>query len=238
MASEVMVRMDGVLVLVIVGCAPEVDVPAEVGDVGLVASTLVQCRFCHGDTFANHDARTDDPMSLVDTPSVDDPAIPYVTAGDPMRSMVYLKMSGAHAILGLPGDVMVPSDAGVQIAPEEVDRVRSWILGANDVLSMPPWLGDVSTAQAMVDRECVSCHLAEGEVDLSDLEALVDVAGEHLLGFPLVAPGQPWASGVYRVVVRDHAIWGRPERGAWGPEEARAMWGGLTSVPPPTRTPR
>jgi hypothetical protein len=110
------------------GSSEETAIP-EVFFPEVLAIIQAEC-FCHISPMPSGMLDLRDDMayaSLVDTPSVQVPAVARVTPGDPDNSYLYLKLLGEQASVGGGGTRM--PQGGTMLPDQQLDLVRYWILG-------------------------------------------------------------------------------------------------------------
>lgn len=173
--------------------------PARVGDPEATRQLFAErCTGCH----ATIDGiPMDDPMALVGAPGPR--GLAWIEPGDPTASALYLKVTGAHREHGHTGEIMPPTPSGIVMPEDGAAILRAFIVD-DDVVPEESRLGSDVDARSVIDRHCAECHDGTNQVDLSDPRSLAGVQS-FILPYPLVEPGRPWRSSLYRMAL-DHEV--------------------------------
>ncbi|HMV69043.1 MAG TPA: hypothetical protein PKA64_19505 [Myxococcota bacterium] len=141
---------------------------------GVRAIFDASCTSCHGAAaLGGLDLATDPYRAVVGVPSVLDPSIQRVSAGDPDNSLLYRMLLGTQPV----GHAMPYGDA---LPAEQIELVRAWIAdGANEDCAAPP---DTDVTPARYHPAGYADEAAHGHDAKYQVQTCVDCHGADLRG--------------------------------------------------------
>lgn len=192
------------LLLFVAACGPNApasdpSAPAQLGPDTMVEVEIGTCAFCHGEWRPADVA----PSDLAGQPTELGADYPLITVGDPLRSAIFLKATGLHAMLDLPGDIMIPSNSAVPNERVSIAHLGAWIEGRSEPWDLPETLGNTLAYDFLVANRCEGCHDRTGAPSLRVADLLTVERSERFFR-PMLIPGRPWDSALYRLMVLKH----------------------------------